>query len=578
MLKYYVSIALTALIGHGLASDPMANYKPFTDVKDQSYWDYDQTIMETSLYKKTVEGFAEAKAIYEEGGNSLSYVTLTLDAALTKAVVVGTEFAGRTFSGTIFIGYAYEEAAIGDTALILKYKAGKCQVGALLDIDLVTDGCLNFFPDSVTDGTNTYSYKLPNATRDNKNGRSIQLFSTAVQDDMLDCKACPEVNAGWFMDYYQKSDWGDQWVQAALTGGKTDFGNGNADFGQYGYEGKIEVIKKGTAYVTLLVYAMHKFEAAVAACKDGLPFTNDDAAHMWDEGVAFYVGSKTGKAAEADGKGPWALGEKRCRNFGTCGFDGTEYEGKAQVNHKLEILFKDGLDDILAGNCAGADADVKLITEQVYIPLIQGSLRYANKLAAEPDNEKGQAEGAVFAAGVLPRVAAESIDAADIIYENMKVSDDPQTDFTAVKEAFESVYASLNIDCEMVGGYSDGGVYLPNAVPCVTECTDDRNASLTVVSLGLSMTCLQLANTKEPFKSDFCAKGDGACPLTCAGKCKCTDSKKVKFNKKKGGKMSCFSLSKKKNYKNICKNNPNSKVKCASTCNGWCKFTKPFDV
>jgi len=323
---------------------------------------------------------------------------------------------------------------------------------------------------------------------------------------------------------------------------------------------------------------MHKFEAAVAACKDGLPFTNDDAAHIWDEGVAFYVGSKAGKAGEPEGKGPYALGEKRCKNFRTCGIDATDFEGKSQVNYKLEILFQDGLDEILAGNCAGADADVKLITEQVYIPLIQGTLRYANKLEDEPENEKGQAEGAVFASGILPRVAAVSTSAASIIYENMKVSSDPKTDFTAVKEAFESVYADLNIDCEMVGGYGDGSSYYPNAVPCVTECTDDRDASLTVATIGLSMTCLQLANMKEPFKSDFCAKGNGACPLTCAGKCKCTDGKKTKFNKKKGGKMSCFALSKKKNYKNICKNNPNAKVKCASSCKGWCKFTKPFAV
>merc|ERR1712194_589553 len=103
-----------------------------------------------------------------------------------------------------------------------------------------------------------------------------------------------------------------------------------------------------------------------------------------------------------------------------------------------------------------------------YIPLIQGTLRYAHKIEKKDTEEKGQAEGATFASGVLPHVHAQGAKggaAAQIIYDNMKVSNNPQTDFSAVKEAFESVYAEMGIDCELIGGYPTKA-RSPSTPPC----------------------------------------------------------------------------------------------------------------
>lgn len=60
--------------------------------------------------------------------------------------------------------------------------------------------------------------------------------------------------------------------------------------------------------------------------------------------------------------------------------------------------------------------------------------------------------------------------AADTIHNNLKVSTDPQPDFMAVKEAFESVYANIGITCADVGGLwnkNENGYY-PGMEPCVT--------------------------------------------------------------------------------------------------------------
>merc|ERR1711862_358741 len=64
---------------------------------------------------------------------------------------------------------------------------------------------------------------------------------------------------------------------------------------------------------------------------------------------------------------------------------------------------------------------------------------------------KQRAEGAVFAASVLPRIHAASPSAAATIDRNMSIMA-TTTSFSAVKSAFESVYADLGITCRKVGG------------------------------------------------------------------------------------------------------------------------------
>merc|ERR1711957_696298 len=96
------------------------------------------------------------------------------------------------------------------------------------------------------------------------------------------------------------------------------------------------------------------------------------------------------------------------------------------------------------------------------IPMVQGALLYAYKVDKLKGASKEHAEGAVFAAAVLPRVAACDSEAAKTISDNLAIDVEPMTGgFVAVKEAFESTYACLGIKCEDIGGLllSDGEFY-----------------------------------------------------------------------------------------------------------------------
>ena len=182
--------------------------------------------------------------------------------------------------------------------------------------------------------------------------------------------------------------------------------------------------------------------------------------HAWDEGVAFYTGSLAADTPNAaGGKLIWALAEKRCKNYKTCGPNGdsTSLSGTtAKVNNDLLFEFNKGRDALQAGKCAEVRPIVRKVVSLMTIPLVQGTIRYARYMSTGQMGSDKQSEAAVFAASVLPMVHACSPADAKIIDDHTKLVDGRATggaaQFTDVKAAFERNYACLGITCADVGG------------------------------------------------------------------------------------------------------------------------------
>jgi hypothetical protein len=265
-------------------------------------------------------------------------------------------------------------------------------------------------------------------------------------------------------------DYANQWVLAAFSGSSTSFSNGNANFGLYDFEGKTEAIKKGSAYMNVWMYVIREMEDALDDCQSDCTIENcnDDPVYAWDEAVAFYTGSLEGKDGSGSGVLLHQLADKRCENFKTCGEFSNDITGTSHVNLEIFREFSIGLNKLVQRECESAREQKERIEQLMAVPMIQGALRYAYITEMDKDaGEKAEAEGATFAAAVLPLVHSCSPEAAATIYDNLKVGQGGSSNFQQVKSAFESVYECMGLQGEYVGGLYDTvtGQYMQGAAP-----------------------------------------------------------------------------------------------------------------
>eukprot|EP00980_Cylindrotheca_fusiformis_P025157 scaffold13207_cov143-Cylindrotheca_fusiformis.AAC.10 len=487
--------ASAALRRRRLDYEKVAGYLPGSQVTDHCSIDLDQKAIEDQLADGTNDSFEKALEIYNNGGHSKSYAQVTLTPNLTKNLSKGTEIMGKNADGVEVRGKAYDDYSAGDKVIKIQYATTDiqdsyvgCQVGALVDIN--TEDCFAENGEFTIDGTQyTYIY---DPLLDNSNGRTIAGFSTSAKDKMrVGCPGCPFTDFEYFYEYYGTDDYADEWVTSAIKGVATSFpGNGNADFSQYTVVGRAECAKKGTAYMNVFMYVIREMEDAVQDCRVDCIDCNDDPVHAWDEAVCFYTGSIEGKdGLTDDGKLLHQLADKRCENFKTCGVEGQDLEGTAAVNYEIFDLFSLGNYQLNSGNCPAARKTVKMITELMYIPLIQGTLRYAYKVDKLSGGEKEKAEGTTFAAAVLPRIHAADAGAAKTIYDNMKVGAS-STNFADVKAAFESVYSDLGINCADIGGLWNDATesYFDGMSPCKDSSTSPKKEEDKTLALALGLT------------------------------------------------------------------------------------------
>ena len=158
--------------------EPMTilTYTTGSQVTDHCAIDLDQIALEEAIATKDDAGFAAAKNIYEKGGYSKSYATVTLSTGLAADIPQYTAVNGVSSSGDAVAGKAFADTTAGTTEFVVLYNTTdtmatymNCKVGGLPNP--VFDGC---FADSGTlniGGTDyTYTY---DQTTDNMNDRTM---------------------------------------------------------------------------------------------------------------------------------------------------------------------------------------------------------------------------------------------------------------------------------------------------------------------------------------------------------------------------------------------------------------------
>jgi hypothetical protein len=83
------------------------------------------------------------------------------------------------------------------------------------------------------------------------------------------------------------------------------------------------------------------------------------------------VGSLEGTDGAGSGKMVYALADKRCANFKTCGAAGGTTSGTSKINYDLMSLFEQGRMLLQLGECSSVRPLVERIVDLMTVPLIQ---------------------------------------------------------------------------------------------------------------------------------------------------------------------------------------------------------------
>jgi len=313
--------------------------------------------------------------------------------------------------------------------------------------------------------------------------RTIKGFATAGDAKMTAWTTFPIYKA-----YYNDANYADTFITAAAT-----HTNANADDMNF----RSQMIKKGAAYMAVWQYVLHEFEDAIADCTGGDVTANDDSVHAWDEGWAFYAGSKTGTDGAVTGDLLYGLAASRASNFGTTGASDANSLALAAANA--------GRDLITTATCTGATAELKTLTEQMTIPLIQGTLKYAwesdpaqtgsactgQTAPFDASCSKAWAEGWTFASAILPQLSAS---AAAIVTTNLAASAAAPMagGLAAVKLAIESSYPAMGVTCDGVGEYQSSGVVFAGAGKCMDPVASSDAATAPALAFGAAVAAAAL--------------------------------------------------------------------------------------
>lgn len=220
-------------------------------------------------------------------------------------------------------------------------------------------------------------------------------------------------------------------------------------------------VSLGAAHLNALMYAIGEIERSAYFCS-----------HVaLDECVGTYTGS-VARANKTNSSGymTYALADRWCPAFKTCGTSGDASSGTSKVNIEMFALYNAMQQDIRNKSCSRLAARKDRITNLISVPFVQGTLQNAFLVNFTSATDATRVELATLAASVLPLVHYCSPAHAAVIYRNVKVGS-TGTSFAEIKRALEWTYHCLGIRCSDVGKL-DETTAMPyyDAEPCV-DCT-----------------------------------------------------------------------------------------------------------
>lgn len=211
---------------------------------------------------------------------------------------------------------------------------------------------------------------------------------------------------------------------------------------------------KTMQYQSIWMWVIHEMEFSVKKCKEGKPWFST---RSWDYAVADYMGSQIVASEENPGYLLHTLAVKRCSQFGTCATSGGVT--RSTVNNKIYYNFKEGKKAIGSRKCGKLAGHRNRIIQLMYVPLIQGCIRYIVKTQVDTGEKKQKSHGEAwaFCAAFLPKLNKCSKSAAMVIRNNLgpKIAKPMGGGSTFVINQLYNNFKCMGIKCSDLGNYNE---------------------------------------------------------------------------------------------------------------------------
>jgi hypothetical protein len=256
----------------------------------------------------------------------------------------------------------------------------------------------------------------------------------------------------YFVEYHNDPNYADKIVTNAL--------NGAGKWGARSVEQRSAIITETCAFHILYMIALAQLNDALNGCKENENGGEFELTHPWDEVASLVIGSlegpgEGGSSDTEDGQVIWGLGNRRAFQFQT-----ESKSGYAKINSLMEDLLFAGKGELDALDCSSLESTVTRIQNNMMVPLMQSTLRYAiQNHGLDPSSQSSDlALGETYALAIIPMIKALDSNAASVIEANMlvwdgtaQVGDGPQ----AVAEALGRAAKIAGVGCESIGRASD---------------------------------------------------------------------------------------------------------------------------
>lgn len=209
---------------------------------------------------------------------------------------------------------------------------------------------------------------------------------------------------------------------------------------------------KTIQYQSVWMWVVHQMELSFKQCKQGKRWLS---VRSLDYAVADYMGSQIVASEENTGYVLHTLAVKRCSQFGTCAT--TLGVTRSTVNNKIYYNFRQGKKAIQSGQCAKLNWNKNRIIQLMYVPLIQGCIRYIVKTKMDTGEKKQKSHGEswAFCGAFLPKLDKCSKSAAMVIRNNLgpKIANPMRASYSFVINQVYNNFKCMGIKCSDFGNY-----------------------------------------------------------------------------------------------------------------------------